>query len=343
MLTALAAISVGLFLVNNCTSQETKFTDPIYEESTVVPPNGYGNLFVDINSSVNLYYAINGNGTLLVDMLRQSIYPSWINGSYKPNFAGDVEPISISKMDDFRISCINAYSEPVYYILWNTHPSDSVEVTLKFCQQTTLQTYNALNFYAGVFLIATGVVSGLAAAFTISKRTILVVAALVLAVAGAVLFVCYSDISHHEEGYWLNPLTVPAMGYANESLRYNETGVYSLGLKVDNGTMNSAVLSSDEFAAFSQGTYTPNWQNWTDHLIINGLPSSGNSAVEYLVLSNPDACDKQADMAIEHVWDSYNIAALIGGPLLIAVGIVMLWFANRCQIRAFNRALENQE
>ena len=136
---------------------------------------------------------------------------------------------------------------------------------------------------------------------------------------------------------------VPAGGYANESLRYNETGAHTLGLKIYNGTMNSAILSSENFAAFSQGTCTPDWQTWTDYTVINGLPLRGNSAVEYLVLSNPDGYDKQVNLYIEHVWDSYNLAAIIGGPTLIAMGIAMLWFANRHQIRAFNRALENQE
>ncbi len=343
MLISLAAILAGISFVNNCTSQETKFSDPIYDETIVVPADGYGRLYTDINASGTIYRAVNLNGTLRVEYLRESIYQGWVNGSYKPPFSSEIQPTTPDKLDLYATFDINIYPEPVYYIFWNTNPQDSVEVTLKFCQQTIQQVYNALNFDVGVFLIAIGPVSGLAAAFSISKRVFLMVATVSLVVGGVVLFVGYSQITHHEEGYWLNPLTVPAGGYANESLRYNETGAYSLGLKVDNGTMNSAVLSPKEFTDFSQGTYTPNWQNWTDYTIIDGLPSRGNSAVEYLVLSNPDGYDKQVDMAVEHVWDSYNLAAIIGGPALIAVGSLMLWFANRRQIRSFNKALENQE
>ncbi|MGD6807813.1 MAG: hypothetical protein ACQCN4_12755 [Candidatus Bathyarchaeia archaeon] len=343
MLVALAAIFVGIGFVNNCTSQETKFSDPIYEESTVVPANGYGHLYVDINASGTIYRAINLNGTLRIEYLRQSIYQGWVNGSYKPTFSNEKQPTTPDKFDLYAISDVNVYSEPVYYIFRNTNTSDSVEVTLKFCQQTTQQVYSAFNFDVGVFLVATGTSVVFVAAFLVSKRLFLVVAALALAVGGAVLFVGYSNIAHHEEGYCLNPLTVPAGGYANESLRYNETGAYSLGLKSDNGTIDMAIISSKDFDAFSQGTYTPNWQNLNDFTVIKGLPSSGNSAVEYLVLHNPDGYDKRVEMAIEHVWDSYNLAAIIGGPALIAVGIALLWFANRRQIRAFNWALENQE
>lgn len=342
MLTALVAILAGINLANNCYSQETTFCDPIYNQSTVVLADGYNHLFTNLSCSGALYYSITVNGSLHVDWLRQSIYQAWLNGSYKPTFSTLKEPTA-NKIDDYTQTYINCYPESTYFVFWNTNSSANVEVTLKFCQQTTQRVYSAFNFNLGVFLVIAGAVSGLASPLIISKRLFLSVAALALVISGVIFFVANSNFSHNEAGYCLPSLIVPAGGYANEPLRYNQTGEYTFGMRVMNGTISSAVLSPDEFNDFTQGKYTPNWREWADFITVDGLPSKGNSGVQYLVFYNTDSYDKQMEMAIQHVWDSFNLAAVVAGPLMVAVGAALFWATNRRQIKVFNSKLADQQ
>jgi hypothetical protein len=113
-------------------------------------------------------------------------------------------------------------------------------------------------------------------------------------------------------------------------------------MRVLNGTINSAVLSPDEFNDYTQGKYAPRWRSWSDCITIDGLPSKSNSTLQYLVFNNTDVYDKQIEMAIEHVWDSYNLVAVVAGPLLIAAGAALFWAANRRQIKVFNKKLDVQ-
>lgn len=341
MLTALVAILVGMNFVNNCYSQETKFCDPIYNKSIVVPADGYSYLFTDLNCSGALYYSVTVNGSLRVDWLRQSIYPAWLNGSYQPAFSTLKEP-SANENNDYAQTYINNYPEPTYFVFWNSNSSANIEVTLRFCQQTTQQVYSAFTFNVGVFLVAAGAVSGLAAPLMVSKRLFLSVTALTLLISGAIMFVGNSNFSHNSEGYCLAPLIVPADGYAYEPLMYNQTGDYMFGMRVINGTINSAVLSLEEFNDYRQGKYAPDWRSWNNVITIDGLPSKSNSNLQYLVFYNTDAYDKQIEMAIEHVWDSCNLSAVVAGPLLIMVGAALFWAANKRQIKVFNRELDVQ-
>ena len=200
-----------------------------------------------------------------------------------------------------------------------------------------------VNLGLGLFLIAAGAVSGLAAAFSVSKRALLVVIALTLIVSGAYLANANTQIVHHEAVVAKETLAVPGGGCVNESIQYNATGYYALELKDNGESMNSTVLSTEEFTQFRQGQLEPNWRYWRGMQDFSGtLYGDGDSSNHVvLVLSNPQAADRQVAVQIYRGWDEYNYLALIGGALLIVAGVFAFYFANRRQIASFNRALES--
>jgi hypothetical protein len=343
MFAALVAVFAGISYVNNYTSQLTRQT-PVSTDSVVVPPNGYGHFLLQQNSSQeNYYFSMSiSNGTLREDAVAEEIYQAWLNGSYKPSWREVPSPGWSQGGDDYwPLSAVS--QERLYYIFWNPDSTISKEVTFKICEQWTEPVYNTFNLGFGIFLIAAGAVSGLAAAFSVSKRTLIVVIALTLIVSGIFLVTTNSQTFHHEEITATNSLAVPAGSCVNESVRYNATGFHYFMLKVDNGTMNSTVLSVEDFATFSQGQYEPYWQNWRGSQGISGTMDGGSANHVYLVLSNPEAFDKQVTVQVYRAWDEYNYFGLIGGILLIAVGVIAFYFANKSQVASFNKALENQE
>ena len=83
MLVALVAIFAGISYLNNYISLRTWRT-PVETKSVVIPVNGTGYLFIDVNASVDNYcFCMNVNGTVREDFILQSVYPG-VNGSYKP-------------------------------------------------------------------------------------------------------------------------------------------------------------------------------------------------------------------------------------------------------------------
>ena len=342
MLVALVAIFAGISYVNNYTTQK-KWQTPVSTQSVVVPENGRGYFFVNLNASVdNYYFRMLFNGTVRQDLLLQSVYPSWVNGSYKPAYSGENGPGSPLSSQYCPIPG-NAFPEPFYFIYWNPYSNGSVEVKIEIVQQWTAPVCNNLNLGFGISLLAAGAVSGLAAAFSVSRRLLLVVIALTLIVSGVFLVTTNLQKFSHEEIVATNSLAVPAGGCVNESVSYNATGFHYFMLRVDNGTMNSTVLSVDDFALFSKGQYEPYWQNWRGAHGIGGTVDEVSTNQVYLVLSNPQGFDKQVTVQIYRAWDEYNYFDLAGGALLIAVGAFVFFFANKSQIANFNKALENQE
>jgi hypothetical protein len=337
MLIALAAVFAGINYVNAYTSQTIRRT-PVLTESIVVPPMGYGYIPADLNASADNYFiSINSNGTIRRDFVLESVYQAWANGSHKPSW-NEFGPAT----DNYAPISFNTYPEPVYFIFWNTNAAASVEVTFKVCQQWTEPVYNNFNLGFGILLTAVGAVLGLGASYSVSKRVLLVVIALTLIVSGVFLAITYSQMFYSEEKAAAFSLAVPAGACVSEHISDNATGFYVLILEVDRGSMNSTVLSEEVFAEFSKGQYEPYWLAWRGHYSMSG--SFGTSLEPaYLVLSNPQALDKQVNVEVHRYWEDYNYAGLIGGILLIATGAGTFYFANRTQIASFNKALENQE
>jgi hypothetical protein len=74
-----------------------------------------------------------------------------------------------------------------------------------------------------------------------------------------------------------------------------------------------------------------------------GLITEGPSS-EYLVFSNPDSVSKEVSYNISYAWTYNNYFGLLAGISLISMGtITLLLVAFTNKMRAFNKALENQE
>jgi hypothetical protein len=161
--------------------------------------------------------------------------------------------------------------------------------------------------------------------------------------SGAFMAISYSQIYHHEAAITTYSLTIPGGECINEPSTFEQTGYYAFIVDVKNGTINSAVLSEQDFAAFSLGQYEPHWQSCRESQGLGGTMEGGANNHMYLVLSNPDAFDKQVGVEVYQAWDAYNILGLAGGILLLAGGVVACYLANRSHLAEFNKALENQE
>jgi hypothetical protein len=346
MIVALVAIFVGISYVNDYTSQVTR-RNVVSTESIVISPDGYGQLSLEPNASEQEYYcAIDiTNGTLRESAVTEEMYTAWLNGSCTLAWHEIPTLVSPQSSSEYHEEWpLNAINQKMHYIFWNPNAPVSKGVTMTIYQQWNETIYNNCNLGIGVFLIIVGAIAGLVAAFAVSKRVLMVVVALVLIFSGAALAINYSHTFHHEGIIAADTLLVPADSYVNQPIRYNATGNYAIFLKTENATLNATVLSEDEFNAFSQGQYQPNWhitQGWTYGF--SGKPLDAPSANQVrLVLYNPDTSEKQVITQVYGAWDEYNLVGLVSGILLIALGTDLFCFANIRQIAEFNVALEKE-
>jgi len=72
---------------------------------------------------------------------------------------------------------------------------------------------------------------------------------------------------------------------------------------------------------------------------VNGGIIDGASGDAVLLLLNADAYEKTVTVQFHCYWNGYDIAALASGAFAFAGGLVVFYFANRQQIKAFNKEL----
>jgi hypothetical protein len=350
MLAALVAVVVGVGFSSHY-EREVRMYTLFSQETIAVQPMGYGCICVDINETGDHDVRLTINGTLRTDSLTESNYPAWVNGSYKSLYSTEITP-SINNHSGPEETYPLAYSTmPWYSIYWNTNASASVEVKTEVYRVTTHTAYDYFNICVGGFLIGIGAVSGLAAAFSISKRVLFVVVALALIGSGAMLLMTYNQKFTHNEAVSSKAILVPANGNVTEFIHYNTTDIYALMCTVDRGSINSTSLSEDDYTDYLLGQHEAYWQTWRfEHSLggMNGICDLADGSYDYrseayLLLVNPDAYDKVVTVQFERYWEDYNYLGLVGGTLAIAVGASLLWYANRRQLTALNRALDNQQ
>ncbi len=268
-----------------------------------------------------------------------------MNGSYKPTWYYD-QPVTAGwGGGEYGPMLTNAPQEK-YYIFWNPDSPVSREVTLKICTQQTETTYNYTTLGTGIFLIATGAVAGSVAAYTLGRRLLLTLVAFTLILLGVFLVTTYPKMFEGKETVATNSLTIPAHGSINELMHYNTSDSYIITLAGPNGRVNTTVVPEADFTAFTQGKYDDAyWQEWRgSHYPVYGLAMGNMSAKDVrFVLVNPEAFDEQVSVQVDRIWVGTDYSGLGGGVLLVALGIVVLFFVHRRQLGEFNRALENQE
>jgi hypothetical protein len=349
MIAALFAIYTGIGYISNYEGKETIHT--LYtQQSIIVPPRGYGCIRIDINETGDHDIHTTINGTLRTDGLTDSNYPEWANGSYKPLYSTEIDPNTNNHPSPEETYPLAYSTMPWYNIYWNTNASASVEVKTEVYRVTTHATYNYSNLGVGGFLIGVGAVSGLAAAFSISKRVLLVVMALALIASGAMLLTTYNQKFTHNEAVSSKTIIVPANSNITEPIHYNTTDPYALLCTIDKGSINSTTMSEEDYTDYMQGQHEAYWQTWRfEHTLggenylcdfTDGGYKFGSDA--YLLLVNSDAYDKAVTVQFERYWESYNYAGLVGGVLALAGGATLLLYANRRQLSAFNKALDKE-
>jgi hypothetical protein len=270
MLAALVAVYVGIGFASNYEREVRTYT-LFSQETIVVQPMGYGCIRVDINETGDHDVRSTINGTLRTDSLTESNYPAWINGSYKPLYSTEIGP-SINNRSGPEETYPLAYSTmPWYSIYWNTNASASVEVKTEVYRVTTHTAFDYFNVGVGGFLIGVGAVSGLAAAFSISKRVLLVVVALALIASGAILLTTYSQKSMFNEAMSSKTILVPANANVTEPIHYNSTDPYALLCTIDRGSINSTTMSEEDYLDFTQGQHDAYWQTWRFEHSLGGM------------------------------------------------------------------------
>lgn len=338
MFAALVAIIEGIGYFNNFTNEVTTRT-PYMQKSIVVEPKGYGVIASIVNESGDHELRISLNGTLRVDAMPESFYLSWVNGSYKPPFSSATGPTEPGIDGYYPVS--DYQGEPWYNAYWNVYSQDCIEVKMDIVRSSTETVYNYSNLSLGVFIVALGAVSGLAAAYSISKRTMLVAISLALIFSGALTIMNNSRYSSFDKVVASTTITVPPNANITEPIHYNHTGGYLLRLTVNNGTINATALSRDAYGSFMRGEYQPYWQKGRYDFGVGGGVSDATSSDAVLLLVNADAYGKEVTVQFHCYWEGYDYAALISGASSFTGGIAVFYFANRRQIRAFNRELEN--
>jgi hypothetical protein len=348
MIAALSAIYVGIGYISNYEGKDTIRT--LYtRQSIIVPPRGYGCIRIDINETGDHDIRSTINGTLRTDGLTESDCPAWANGSYEPLYSTEIGPsINNSRSEE---TYLLAYSTmPWYSIYWNTNASASVEVRTEVFRVTTNTAYNYSNLGLGSLLVGVGAVSGLAAAFSISRRVLMVIVALVLIASGAMLLITYNQKFTHDEAVSSKTILVPANSNKTEPIHYNTTDPYALLCTIDRGSISSTTMSEEDYTDYIQGQHDAYWQTWRFEHTLGGencvcdLTHGGYKygSEAYLLLLNSDAYDKVVTVQFERYWESYNYLGLVGGVLALAGGASLLLFANRRQLTAFNQALDKE-
>ncbi len=345
MFAAIVPLLIGTSYVNGYSSQETR-QDVVSTNSAVLAADGgYGHIFIRLNETEE-HYAMSikvSNGSVRECVANEGTYQAWLNGSYKPQWREVPDQASPGRSYEGYFPLGANPPAALHYILWNPDSSVSKEVTINIAIERTETVYNMFNLEVGVALVVLGVVSGLAAAYTLGKRMVFAVVALSMAVTGAFLVLTNTQSVYHEGTVATKQLTLPAAANLTEPIRYNASGAYALFLKIDNGTANTTVITEANYAAFSAGQYEPSWRSGQHSFGFTGrLPDESISMV-YLIVSNPDNFSKQVTVDVFRGWQEYNYVCLVGGALLAMFGIAAFYLAIRPSLASFNRALENQQ
>jgi hypothetical protein len=340
MLAALVAIYEGIGYLSNYEHQTTIRT-PYMQKSIVVQPKGYGVIALGVNESGDHDLRVSLNGTLREDTMPESFYISWINGSYDPPFSSTASPNNPGAGDFCPVS--DYQGEPWYAAYWNVYSSDPIEVKMEIFRVSTETAYNYSNLGLGALLVATGAVAGLTAAFSISKRTMLVVISLTLVFSGALTVATYSCNCNFDKVVTTKTITVPANCSVTEPIHYNQTGGYLLRLTVNNGTMNATAMSSEQYGSFISGEYLPCWQKSRYDFGVSGGVCDGASDDAVLLLLNTDTYGKDVTVQFHCYWNGYDYAGLAGGAFVLVGGLAVFYFANRQQIKAFNKEIDAQK
>ncbi len=343
MVASLFAIFAGIPYINNYTSQYTT-QNQVFSESLVIPVDDTGYMHVKLNGTEADYYSLMTvkTGPIRGAVISPEAYAAWVNGAYKPQWIYEQPEQYGGYWEMFR----NGPAE-MYYVFWNPDAPCSREVTLKICEQTTETIYNYTTLGTGIFLIAAGAVAGSVAAYILGRRLLFTVIAFTLIIGGAFLITNYPQYFEGRETVATESFTVPAHSSINTPIHYNTTDShYFLTLSGPQGRLNTSIVPESEWTAFTEGKYEMEyWQEWRgSHYHIDGLALGDMSARDVrLVLVNPEAFDEQVDVQMDQYWVGTDYSGTVGGIILVAFGIVVLYFTHRRQMAEFNRALENQE
>jgi hypothetical protein len=130
---ALASIAVGISYAQNYVGQET-IRETIANQSVSVPPNGYGQIYLQLNrSDANLGLSMRiTNGTLREAGVNDELYRAWSNGSYSPGWYEIPNPAQQHNPNDYEESYLvgSGFPPSIHYIFWNPDSPVSKQVTI---------------------------------------------------------------------------------------------------------------------------------------------------------------------------------------------------------------------
>ena len=183
------------------------------------------------------------------------------------------------------------------------------------------------------------------------KKALVFILSLIMLASGVFLSYAYSGPVEAKDALTQGTITVPANGYQSILYVESSSGSYYVQVDANKGTIQAFFNSENSTkATLPNGTIVDIW-NLPHQVVFNG--SSGEfcnpiieekAGSEYVFLLNPHSFSEGVSYSVWRSWTYNNYFGLLAGISLISLGTVMLFlvvFKNK--LRAFNKALENQE
>jgi len=366
---AVAVLFAGLLMVNVYSAPQSKH-EYVYSETFMMQANTTTHRSLTLNSTGvhnPIVYVEGATGTVFSSSLSDAALEQWLQGNFNVSWDGASNMVN---MFGKSVSC-KAYwvevaddSAPVVVniVFWNPE-TFSLQVNLvvdRYWSEIDVPNQNLAKIITAIGAIAILVIvafwavknrAQLKNARVTRRMALALVVAVVMVVLGGFLAVTYSNIVEAQNVIGEGTITVPANDYRAISYQVSAEGVYAIQLDVDRGTIQGFHSGDGSiFLHWSNGTIqdmrdcTPPTFNGSSGLTGGYYGGDGSPNMEYLMLSNVDAYDKQVQYTVTYRWTYYNYFAMVAGITLLSVGAITLALTLlKNKLHNFNKALENQQ
>jgi len=366
---AVAALFVGLSMENTYSVPQHRLTC-ISSETFSMPENSTTYKSLSLNESGSYYivvYANDASNTVFSSALTDANLQKWLKGQFAVSWDGasgngdfynlpvpcQAYPYDVSSSSNTQIANI---------VFWNSR-NISQQVNVAVYEETLVMDQSGLNLATMITAASSVVIVAVAAFFAVKhraslknfkmtrKKALVLVVSVILLVFGVYLANTYSSPVNAQVTLAHGIVNVPAKNYNSIAYVEGSAGIYLIQISSDKGTVQAFENGENStFMHWSNGTVT-DIRSWSrpDINASSGqtgvdFVNSGPPTTVYLILSNIDSYSKNVSYIVTYSWTYSNNFAYIAGVALTAIGAILLaitLLGNK--LRAFNRALENQE
>jgi hypothetical protein len=319
----------------------------------------YRSIPLDTSGDYTLYVSIpKDSGTVFSATLSNQSLQNWLNSNYNVSWAGTEDHGNYGpyRMDFWRV--VNDSSDVANVVFWNP---ETATQQVNFKVSRDWYESNPAGYYAGIALMAAGILGFLAApvAWTLKNRAKVVtfkwtgkkgvslLIAIILLAGGLWAANTYSHPLQGQET--VSKGIIPLAANGQQCITYQEqTGDYTVQVDADIGFVEVYVNNENGTVGYWQNGTTvpmaPNFNGTSGTYTFNVWVEENHQVTRYIVFNNPDSASKDVSYEVSRYMTYSNYFGLTAGIAATAAGAIALALVLlQDKLRNFNRALDNQE